>query len=192
MNSFAQGRDPQQLDCTRWLYLACTSCTKFNRSNQARSESILGSHRTTTWRTYSFCSACLDTCEGYQKWHSFCWRILLSSPLQFIIFKWVSVWSVLICIALFGSVEQQYGWKSKHVQTTNHHMRITQVFRVDCWRRMTRRQDPSTRTLWPLLLTLAGFMAVAAEMFDEVGNLQTGRIIRILSNHVTSGCPRYL
>ena len=82
MNSFAQGRDPQQLDCTRWLYLACTSCTKFNRSNQARSESILGSHRTTTWRTYSCCSTCLNTCEGNKKWHSFCWRILLSSLLQ--------------------------------------------------------------------------------------------------------------
>ena len=77
-----------------WLYLACT---KFDRSNQARSESILGSHRTTTWRTCSCCSTCLNTCERNQKWHSFCWRIHTLIPFA-ICFLWVSLRTVLICL----------------------------------------------------------------------------------------------
>ena len=40
----------------------------------------------------------LNTCEGNQKWHSFCWRILLSSLLHFL---WVSLRPVLICLKHF-------------------------------------------------------------------------------------------
>ena len=53
-----------------------------------------------------------------------------------------------------------------------------QFFRVDGWHRMAQRQDPSTRTPWPLLVTFAGFM---------IGNLWADRLAPSHSNRAIPG-----